>query len=81
MKTITDLRNSLFDVMDKLKSGEISVEQAKALSGVAQTIVNTAKVENDYLRATDQVVGSGFIPDASVQTGPRPLKVAHWKSA
>ncbi|MAM87544.1 MAG: hypothetical protein CME36_09595 [unclassified Hahellaceae] len=81
MKTITDLRESLFDVMEKLKSGEITVDQAKAISGVAQTIVNSAKVENEYLRATEQNQGSGFITDQSVKTGPQPLKVARWQGA
>lgn len=60
---IEDLRNHLFEALEMLKGGEMDVERAKAMSGVAQTIINSAKVEVDYLRATEQIRGTGFIPD------------------
>lgn len=60
---IEDLRNHLFETLEKLKDGDMEVETAKAVSGVAQTIINSAKVEIDYLRLTEQRSGTGFIPD------------------
>ncbi|BES72192.1 hypothetical protein RE428_32100 [Marinobacter nanhaiticus D15-8W] len=60
---IEDLRDHLFETLEKLKDGDIDIERAKAVSGVAQTIINSAKVEIDYLRVTEQRSGTGFIPD------------------
>jgi hypothetical protein len=41
------------------------VEKAKAIAGVAQVIINTAKIEIDFIRATDRLEGhypsTGFI--------------------
>jgi hypothetical protein len=60
---IQDLRDHLFETIELLKSGEINIEQAKAVSEVAQVIVNTAKVEVELIK---QVGGFGtrseFIP-------------------
>lgn len=60
---IEDLRNHLFETIEMLKEDDkrMTVEKAKVISEVAQTIVNTAKVEVDYLRATEQHKGTGFI--------------------
>ena len=59
-KTINDLREAMFDTLDMLKKGEITIEQAKAMSEIGQTIINTAKVEVDYIRANNGGE-SGFI--------------------
>lgn len=52
-KNISDLRNAMFDAMDGLKNGTITVEQAKAMSGIGQVIIASAKVEVDYIRANN----------------------------
>lgn len=59
--TITDLHTYLFEVLAKVKAGTMTVEQAQVSSHVAQTIINTAKVEVEYLRVTGQKRGSGFL--------------------
>lgn len=61
-KTIVDLRTSLFSTMDRLMAADnpMEVDRARAVVEVAQAIINSAKVEVDYLRATG-VGGSGFI--------------------
>lgn len=46
---INDLRKSLFDTMEKVKSGEISPDQARAITGVGQTLVDLAKTEINYI--------------------------------
>lgn len=50
MKTINNLREKLFETMEKLESGQIDVAKAKTINEVAQTIINTAKIEHDYLK-------------------------------
>ncbi|MEI2416192.1 hypothetical protein V8Z80_08410 [Orrella sp. JC864] len=52
-KTIGDLRDAMFDTLEKLKAGTISIEQAKAVSEIGQVIINSAKVEVDYIRANN----------------------------
>lgn len=67
-ETIADLRTSLFAAMRGLtdKENPIDIERARAVSDIAQTIVNTAKVEIDFLRVSGGK-GSGFIPDQNAQ--------------
>ena len=62
-KEIQYLRKILFESMEKLSRGEMDIEQAKAMTGLAQTIVGTAKVEVDFIKAVGGIAtGSGFIP-------------------
>lgn len=62
---IEDLRNHLFETLEALKDKEapMDLERARAVSDVAQTIINSAKVEVEFLKATGSRLGSGFIPD------------------
>jgi hypothetical protein len=52
-KTIEDLREHLFAAIAGVKNGTVSLEQAKTIGDLSQVVVNTAKVEVDYLRATE----------------------------
>jgi hypothetical protein len=55
---INDLRNHLFEVIEMLKDDDqnsMTIEKAKAIVNVSQAIINTAKIEVDYIRATDGV--------------------------
>lgn len=72
-KNINDLRVSLFDALDMLKKGEITTEQAKAISEMGQVIINSAKVEVDYIKANNggetpflESVGNNNLPDGIV---------------
>lgn len=57
---ITELRTHLFDTLRGLKDGSVDVEKAKAVSLIADTIIDTAKVEVDYMRVAGGN-GTGFI--------------------
>lgn len=57
---MTELRGHLFDTLRALKNKTIDVDQAKAISDTANTIIHSAKVEVDYLRVTGQSHGSGI---------------------
>jgi hypothetical protein len=60
---ITTLRTTLFDTLRALsnKDKPMDIDRAKAINDVAQTIINSAKVEVDALRVIGGI-GSGFIP-------------------
>lgn len=60
-KNIADLRETLFDTIDMLKAGKLDVEKAKAITDVAQVIVNSAKAEIDFLKYVNQQGNTGFI--------------------
>ena len=62
---IEDLRDHLFETLEALKDEKkpMELDRAKAIVDVSQVIVNSAKVEVDYLRAIGATsTGSGFIP-------------------
>ncbi len=71
--TIQDLRKQLFEALARLdaKAGPEEIARAKATAELAQTIINSAKVEVDFLKVTGGKVGSGFIPlkPAELTTG------------
>lgn len=64
---IQDLRDHLFETIEMLKEGndKMPLEKAKAIADVSQVIINTAKLEIDFIRATDKLEGhypsTGFI--------------------
>lgn len=71
--TINDLRTHLFATLDSLRSKEnpMDIDRAKAVSDVAQTIINSAKVEVEHLKVTGQTGGSGFMAlEAKDPDGP-----------
>lgn len=65
-ETIADLRSHLFDTLKGLadKDKPMDIERARAVAEVAQTIINSAKVEVDHLKIVGGK-GSGFIPLAA----------------
>jgi hypothetical protein len=68
---IQELRSILFETLRGVKDGNVSIERGKAVGELTQTIINTAKVEVEFIRATKgKVKGSGFI--AELDTPPRP---------
>jgi hypothetical protein len=58
---ITDLRDHLFEVLERLKDGEIDIETAQTMADVSQVIINSAKIEVDFIKATGSNTDSGFI--------------------
>lgn len=60
---ITALRTVLFDTLNRLSDQDnpMELDRALAIKDVAQTIVNSAKVEVDALKVIGGN-GSGFIP-------------------
>ncbi|MES2636656.1 MAG: hypothetical protein V4605_04965 [Pseudomonadota bacterium] len=51
MNNINTLREHLFETLKGVKDGTIDLEKAKCMGEISQVIVNTAKIEVDYLRA------------------------------
>lgn len=70
-KTLDDLRAALFDTLEKVQAGTIDLDKARAINELGKTLVDTAKVEVDYLRVTeggestfiDTAIGKQNLPD------------------
>ena len=73
---IEDLRNILFETMEKLMDDDdpMDLDRAEAVGKVAQVIVNSAKVEVDFIKTTGHG-GSSFIQGTMAAT-QEPLKLA-----
>lgn len=71
-KTISDLREALFDTLQKVKDGTIDLDKARAVNDLGKTLIDSAKVEIDYLRTTGGIessfiepkIGTPCLPDA-----------------
>lgn len=70
---IEDLRDHLFATLEDLrdKDNPMEIARAKAIANVAAAIVNSAKVENEYMKLTGGN-GTGFIPEKSVAVEFKP---------
>lgn len=76
---IEDLRNHLFATLEALQDEKnpMDLARAKAISDVSQTIINSAKVEVEFLNAVSGATASGFFPKEEVSGTPqRPKLVA-----
>ena len=58
---IDDLRNHLFETLEALKDSDnpMALDRAKAVCEVAQTLINTAKVEVELVKAMSGTVPRG----------------------
>lgn len=74
---IEDLRNHLFCALEALADDEkpMPIDRARAIAAVAQTIINSAKVEVDFLVATRSLKGSGFIPQPEIDGSVQPKAI------
>lgn len=77
---ITDLRNIMFETMERLmsndKDDQIDIEKAKAIADLGKVVVDSARVELDLLKSTVNLPSnvtqmgtgfliSGFVPNQS----------------
>lgn len=80
---MTDLRNHLFEVMEALKDEDKPMElaRARAVVDVAQALINSAKVEVEFLNAIDSSEATDFFDMERIEkrrslasgVGPEPL--------
>lgn len=69
-RTIQDLRELLFDTIQGVKNGTVDTEKAKVIGDLSQVMVNTAKAEVDFIRATGGK-DSGFIKSTETEELPQ----------
>lgn len=64
--TMDDLRNHLFETIEALRDEDkpMDIDRAKAICGAAEKLIDTAKVEIQFLDITGQTKASGFLTSA-----------------
>ena len=53
MSNLQTLREHMFATLQGLKDGSIDIEKAKVMGEIGQVLINTAKVEVDFIRANN----------------------------
>jgi hypothetical protein len=68
---MADLRDHLFETLEALKDEDqpMDLERAKQISEVGQTIINSAKVEVEFLKAVGATAGGEFFAPAARRLG------------
>lgn len=60
---IEDLRDHLFATIEGLREGDMEIDRAKAISEVAGKLIDTGKLEVQFLDTVGGIKGTDFIPD------------------
>lgn len=62
---IQDLRNHLFETLERLKDDDnpMDLDRARAVAEVAKVLVESAKVEVAFVKATGAMRSTDFLPD------------------
>ena len=76
---IGDLRNHLFETLEALKDEEkpMDIARALAVADVAKVIVDSAKVEVNFLKVTGALRSSDFLPNDVEDEKPRALRAVN----
>ena len=73
---IQDLRDHLFETIELLKDSEsnhMTIEKDKAIAGISQVIINTAKLEIDFIKAVDKMDGN-YVLTHFITPEPKQIK-------
>lgn len=70
MSDTATLRKHLFDTLAGLKDKTIDIEHAKAINETAQTLINVAKVEVDYMKVTGATLSNSMVGSAGELPAP-----------
>ena len=73
-----DLRNHLFETLEALKDKDepMDLDRARTVADVAKVLVESAKVEVDFLKVTGAVRSTDFLPSETESQPARRLTAA-----
>lgn len=72
-KTVDDLRAALFDTIEGVRDGSVPLDKARVVAELTQVIVNSSKVEVEFLKATNgKGQATGFLGQQPPEALPAP---------
>jgi hypothetical protein len=73
---IEDLRNHLFETLEALrdKTNPMDLARAREVANVGRVIVDSAKVEVEFLKVTGATKSTDFLPIEEDEPGPRRIR-------
>lgn len=57
---ISELREHLFATLRGLKDGTVQLDQARAINEISKTLIDSARVEVDYLKVAGEIDSTFF---------------------
>ena len=60
-KKIVDLREALFDTLEKVKDGSMPLDRAAQICDISKQIIDSANAETNFIKTINATEGSGFI--------------------
>lgn len=69
-KSINDLRAVLFATLEGVKDGSIALDKARAINEIGRSLIDTAKVEVDFLNVTNGNASTFIAPDPAPTEKP-----------
>lgn len=60
MNDLNSLRTHLFETLAAVREGKMDLDRARTVNEIGKTLIDSAKVEVDFIRATDGD-GSSFL--------------------
>ncbi len=67
---MTDVRDNMIEAMERLNSGDMDPATGKAIAALGGQLVNSAKVELDFIKVTGKIEGSGFV---NIEPAPKQI--------
>jgi hypothetical protein len=67
---IADLRQKLFETLDAVKSGALDLDRARLVNELGKTLIDSAKVEVDFLRVTEETKSDFLSPPKRAEDLP-----------
>lgn len=73
MANVSELQDFLYNTLQGIQKGTIDVEKAKAITGVANALVSSAKAEVEYAKALGTQADSAFLRRQDSGQAPQAL--------
>jgi hypothetical protein len=72
--SLAELRAVLFETIRGVRAGSTDLDQARSVNALAQTLVDTGRLEVEYARATGSEIEAGFLPAKAEPPGTPGIK-------
>lgn len=67
--SLAELRAVLFDTIRGVRAGNTDLDQARSVNALAQTLVDTGRLEVEYARVMGSDIETEFLPAKAEQSG------------